>query len=240
MNAVVTGGLQGIGLKIAKALRQRGDNVFVFDYVKAEDSKVLDLNAFGISYIQVDVSLAQSVKDGFEKLSELLGPNNSIDILVNNAGIARDNLLLRMNEQEWDSVISVNLKGAFLCSQQAIKRMIRQKKSYIVNMSSVVALSGNPGQANYAASKAGLISLTKTISQEYAGRNILANAIAPGFIQTQMTDKLSNAVKAKALEHIPLKRLGTPSDIANLVLFLTSGNADYITGQVIGVNGGMI
>jgi 3-oxoacyl-[acyl-carrier protein] reductase len=240
VNAIVTGGLQGIGFEIAKALRQRGDNVFVFDYVSYENPQILNLKALDIHYIQVDVSQAESVKNGFEKFSEHMGTSNSLDILVNNAGITRDNLLLRMNEQEWDAVLNVNLKGAFLCSQQAIKKMIRQKKSYIVNMSSIVALSGNAGQANYAASKAGLISLTKTISQEYAGRNVLANAITPGFIQTQMTNKLSEEIKAKALDHIPLKRFGEPSDIANLILFLTSGNADYITGQVIGVNGGMI
>lgn len=239
MNSLVTGGLQGIGKAIVNALQARGDNVYVFDCVDLSSPLVADLTEQGIKYIQVDVSSVQSIKNGFEQLGALLG-SGPLDLLVNNAGVARDNLALRMSEQDWDLVLDVNLKGSFFCAQQAIKRMMKQPKSYIINLSSVVAFSGNPGQANYAASKAGIIALTKTLSQEYAGRNVLVNAIAPGFIQTQMTEKLPENLKAYALDKIPLKRFGAVEDISNLILFLSSGSADYITGQVIGVNGGMI
>jgi 3-oxoacyl-[acyl-carrier protein] reductase len=239
VNILVTGGLQGIGKGIVKALQTRGDKTFIFDYVGENDSRVRDLVSSGSKYFQVDVSDTQSIKNGFEQLYAIIG-TEPLDALVNNAGVARDNLVLRMSEQEWDQVLDVNLKGTFFCSQQAIKRMIKQQKSYIINLSSIVAFSGNPGQANYAASKAGIVALTKTLAQEYASRNVIVNAIAPGFIQTQMTEKLSDNVKNYALERIPLKRFGQVEDIANLVLFLTSGHADYVTGQVIGVNGGMI
>jgi 3-oxoacyl-[acyl-carrier protein] reductase len=159
--------------------------------------------------------------------------------LINNAGVTRDGLALRMSETDWNMPFDVNVKGAFLCSQQALKRMIKLPISYIINMSSIVGLYGNPGQANYAASKAALIGLTKSLAQEYAARNVLVNAIAPGFIQTAMTDALPEAIKQKALDHIPLKRFGQPADVANLVAFLTSGQADYLTSQLFVVSGGM-
>lgn len=237
-NALITGGVQGIGRAIVESLLARGDTVFVFDYVKENDERVVAL-PLGVNYIHVDVASCDSIENGFSQLFSLLG-NNNLDILVNNAGITRDTLAVRMKEPDWDSVLSVNLKGAFFCSQQALKKMIRQEKSYIVNMSSVVGIVGNVGQANYAASKAGLISITKTLAKEYASRNVLVNTIAPGFIQTKLTENLSERVKSQALEHIPLRRFGEPKDIASLVSFLTSGSADYITGQVINVDGGMV
>ncbi|MBU1008184.1 3-oxoacyl-ACP reductase FabG [Candidatus Dependentiae bacterium] len=227
MNAVVTGGARGIGRAIVEELVSRGDTVFIFDCSPPEDN-------LGASFIQVDISSLESIREGFEKI------NGPIDILVNNAGIARDMLAVRLREADWDAVLDVNLKGAFFCAQQALKRMMKQKKSYIINISSVVGVVGNPGQINYAASKAGLIAVTKTLAKEYAARNVLVNAIAPGFIQTSMTEKLSDKVKQEALTHIPLNRFGTPQDVAKVVSFLTSGNADYLTGQVLHVDGGMV
>ena len=242
--ALVTGGLSGIGRATVDLLAARGDTVFIFDYVPENDQRVRELRGGyppGIFYIQTDVSKTDSIESGFQKLFSILEERGlSLDILVNNAGIARDTLAIRLKEQDWDAVLDVNLKGAFFCAQQALRRMIRSKKSYIINMSSVVGIVGNPGQVNYAASKAGLIAVTKTLAKEYAGRNVLVNAIAPGFIQTPMTDKLPEKVKQEALSHIPLKRFGKPEDVANLILFLTSGNADYLTGQVFRVDGGMV
>lgn len=242
MNSLVTGGISGIGRQIVAQLQARGDFVLVFDYLDESSPQVADLKSSGVEYIKVDIGVVDSIKQGFEKLYSLLDQRNqkTLNLLVNNAGIARDGLCLRMSEQDWDSVFDVNLKGAFFCSQQALKRMIKQDKSYIINMSSIVAKTGNPGQVNYAASKAGLIALTKTLAQEYASRNVLVNAIAPGFISTPMTEKLPEAVKKLALDRIPLKRFGTPQDVANLVLFISSGQADYITGHVFDVNGGMV
>lgn len=232
-NALVTGGLRGIGRAIAETLLARGDRVFVFDYVDSQHEDVIKLTATGITYLRVDVSSQSSIADGFSLIP------SSLDILVNNAGITRDGLALRLSESDWDAVIDVNLKGAFLCSQHALKRMLKQDKSYIINIASIVGIHGNPGQANYAASKAGIIALTKTLAQEYGSRNVLVNAIAPGFISTPMTDKLPETVKQKAREMIPVKRFGTPDDVAQVVAFLSSGNADYVTGAVIEVAGGM-
>lgn len=232
-HALVTGGVQGIGRAIVEALLQRGDVVYVFDCKSDNDEMVHQLCAQGAHYINVDLASVVSIKNGFTKIP------GKLDILVNNAGITRDMLALRMSEHDWDVVMNVNLKGAFFCTQQALLRMIKQQISYIISISSIVGSSGNPGQSNYAASKAGIMGMTKTLAREYAARNILVNAIAPGFITTAMTDRLSDELKHKALEHIPLKRFGMPQDIANLVLFLSSGSADYITGQIIDVSGGM-
>jgi len=237
LNSLVTGGLQGIGREIVQQLKQRGDNVFVFDIVEQNDPVVNELTNQGILYFQVDVSSIESIQNGFSSFFNVTC--GKIDVLVNNAGITRDGLAIRMNEQDWDSVLHVNLKGAFFCCQYAIKQMMRQNKGYIINISSIVGLTGNAGQANYAASKAGLISLTKTLAMEYGSRNILVNAIAPGFIKTQMTEKLSSKIKDSILSRISLKRFGDPKDVANLVCFLTSGQADYVTGSVIDLNGGM-
>ena len=234
--SIITGGAQGIGNSIALLLKQRGDAVVVFDRIDQNDLQAQALITAGIVYQQVDVSSSASVIAAFAALdAQDLQPQ----VLINNAGVTRDGLALRMSEADWEMPFDVNVKGAFLCAQQALKRMIKLPKSYIINMSSIVALSGNPGQANYAASKAALIGLTKSLALEYAARNVLVNAIAPGFIQTAMTDVLPEAIKQKALEHIPLKRFGQPADVAHLVAFLTSGQADYLTSQVFVVSGGM-
>jgi 3-oxoacyl-[acyl-carrier protein] reductase len=234
--SIVTGGARGIGRSIAAQLQQRGDTVVVFDCLQEQDDAVAALRAAGFMYLQVDVSAASSVAAAFAALdAQGLQPR----VLVNNAGITRDGLVLRMSEADWQLPFDVNVKGAFLCSQQALKRMIKLPKSYVINISSVVALSGNQGQANYAASKAALEAFTKSLALEYASRHVLVNAIAPGFIQTAMTDALPESVKHKALELIPLRRVGQPEDVAHLVAFLTSGQADYITRQVLVVSGGM-
>jgi 3-oxoacyl-[acyl-carrier protein] reductase len=241
VNSLVTGGLHGIGRAIVQALLDRGDRVFVFDHISAQDKAVTDLLELGCGYFQVDVSSFESIKDGFSKLlKELeLSENKNLGLLVNNAGISRDAIAIRMSEQDWDAVINVNLKGTFFCSQFALKNMIKVSRGYIINISSIVGIHGNSGQANYAASKAGIIALTKSLAQEYASRNIMINAIAPGFIQTKMTDNLPDQVKKAAFDRIALKRFGQPGDVAELVNFLTSGKADYITGQVIELTGGM-
>lgn len=223
--ALVTGGAGGIGLAIVKQLLERGDNVIVFDCV---DNPKLE----NVQYFKVDISSVSSIQEAFNNIQD-------VDILVNNAGIARDNLAVRLTESDWDSVLNVNLKGAFFCAQQVLKIMLRKRSGYIINISSIVGQHGNPGQANYAASKAGIISLTKTLAAEYGSKNILVNAIAPGFIETKMTQRISDTMKSEALKRIPLKRFGKTDDIAKLVQFLTSGSADYITGSVINVDGGM-
>lgn len=238
-NSVVTGGVQGIGKTIVSTLLNRKDNVFVFDCLDISHELVCAIQQLGAKYIQTDISSTSSIKSAFDKMFAQLG-NSNLDLLVNNAGITKDNISLRLTENDWDLVLDVNLKGTFFCSQQAIKKMIKQPKSYIINISSIVALHGNAGQANYAASKAGIIALTKTLAQEYASRNVLVNSIAPGFIQTKMTEKLPDDIKKIALQHIALKKFGTPEDVANLVDFLSSGKADYITGQTIEITGGML
>ena len=240
-NSLVTGGVQGIGFVIAKKLLLRGDQVFVFDHLPENSQVVQNLKDLNIQYFKVDVSSVESIKNGFDQLFNFLDNqlNKNLNLLVNNAGVTRDTLAIRMSEPDWNVVLDVNLKGTFFCSQQALKCMIKQPKSYIINISSIVGIHGNAGQANYAASKAGIIALTKTLAQEYAGRNVLVNAIAPGFIQTNMTEKLPESAKQMALAHIALKRFGDSDDVANLVDFLTSGKADYITGQTIELTGGM-
>jgi len=246
-NVLVTGGLQGIGRAIVDHLTSRGDKLFIFDCAPLQDNRVMELQRSGISYIQVDVSSVASIKAGFDHLYKQLDEqcanktgSGTLDVLVNNAGVTRDALALRMSETDWDTVLDVNLKGSFFCAQQALKRMVKQSQSYIINISSIVGQTGNAGQTNYASSKAGLSALTKSLAQEYASRNILVNALAPGFIQTSMTDRLSSDIKQEILQKIPLKRFGSSDDIARCVAFLTSGDADYITGQVIAINGGMV
>jgi 3-oxoacyl-[acyl-carrier protein] reductase len=177
------------------------------------------------------------VEAGINKILEKMG---KVDILVNNAGITKDNLVLRMSQAEWDAVINVNLKGTFNCIKAVSRPMVKQRSGRIISIASIIGLMGNAGQANYAASKAGIIALTKTIAKELASRNINANAVAPGFIQTEMTAKLPEDIKKKMLEAIPLAKLGTPQDVANLCLFLASDESSYITGQVITVDGGMV
>lgn len=240
-SALVTGGLGGIGRAIVDQFVVRGDCVIVFDCRDLSEKEQRDFAQQGVTYFRVDITDVAAVQNGFTHAFAFLQTQGiaSLDILVNNAGITRDTLAVRMKEQDWDTVLAVNLKGAFLCAQHALKKMMRQKKSYVINIASVVGIHGNVGQANYAASKAGLIALTKTLAQEYAGRNVLVNAVAPGFIQSMMTEHLSDEVKQAVLQKISLKRFGAADDVANSVSFLTSGAADYMTGQVIIVDGGL-
>ncbi|MFC5588461.1 3-oxoacyl-[acyl-carrier-protein] reductase [Sporosarcina soli] len=239
--AIVTGASRGIGREIALLLAKEGARVAV-NYSgskdKAEEVVKLITDAGGEAFaIQADVSDAESVKNMIDQTLEHFG---SIDILVNNAGITKDNLLMRMKEDEWDDVISTNLKGVFLCTKGVTRQMMRQRAGKIVNVASIVGVSGNPGQANYVAAKSGVIGFTKTVAQELASRNINVNAVAPGFITTDMTDALNEEVTKQMLSMIPLGKLGNPEDVAKTVLFLLSDDAAYITGQTIHVDGGMV
>ncbi len=239
-NALVTGGSRGIGRSIALALAKEGANVII-NYSSnptAAEAVIQEIEALGVKGLAVkgNVASQEDVKDMLEKIEAVF---DGVDILVNNAGITKDNLFIRMKEEEWDQVMDVNLKGVFLCTKAVTRKMIKQKFGKIINISSVVGVMGNAGQANYCASKAGVIGFTKSIAKELAGKNICVNAIAPGFIDTDMTAVLSDTVKDEMLKHIPLKRYGKPEDIANLVVFLSSDASNYITGQVIQVDGGM-
>lgn len=235
--AVVTGGAQGIGRQIALRLSREGANIVILDMVIGDvvnEIKKAGVEALGI---ESNVTDAGSVEQAVQQIIDTFG---SIDILVNNAGITRDNLVMRMKKEEWDAVISVNLTGAFNMVKTVSKQMFKQRAGKIVNIASVVGLMGNPGQANYAASKAGLIGLTKTLAREFAARNIQVNAVAPGFINTKMTEVLKEEVKAAFVSNIPAGTFGQPEDVANAVNFLCSADANYITGQVINVDGGMV
>lgn len=237
--ALVTGGARGIGKAIAEALAGKGVNVAIADVVLEEAEKTArEVEKLGVktAALRLDVSDSGSVAGAFESAVKELG---RLDILINNAGITRDGLLVRMKEEDWDSVLSVNLKGVFLCSKEAVKVMSKQRYGRIVNIASVVAFMGNPGQANYSASKAGIVGLTKTVAREYASRGITVNAVAPGFITTAMTDALPDNMKEEMKKAIPLGRFGSIEDVAGAVLFLASPGSGYITGQVLHVNGGM-
>lgn len=239
-SALVTGASRGIGRSIALQLAEEGYNVAV-NYAGSkekaeavvEEIKAKNVESFAI---QANVADGNEVK---AMIKEVLNQFGSVDVLVNNAGITRDNLLMRMKESEWDDVIDTNLKGVFNCIQKVTPQMLRQKSGSIINLSSVVGAVGNPGQANYVATKAGVIGLTKSSARELASRNITVNAVAPGFIVSDMTDALSEELKSQMLEQIPLSRFGDDTDIANTVAFLASDKAKYITGQTIHVNGGM-
>ena len=239
--AIVTGASRGIGREIALHLANEGAKVAVnYSGSKDKADEVVELikNAGGEAFaIQADVSNPDSVKN---MIDETIATFGSIDILVNNAGITRDNLLMRMKEDEWDDVININLKGVFLCTKGVTRQMMRQRAGKIVNVASIVGVSGNPGQANYVAAKAGVIGLTKTTAKELATRNINVNAVAPGFITTDMTETLSEDVQKQMLANIPLGKLGSPENVAKTVLFLLSDDAAYITGQTIHVDGGMV
>ncbi len=237
---VVTGGSRGIGRAICLALGGPDTHVF-FNYVSREDAAVetekLVAAAGGIATgMRADVASAEDVNTFFNNITKETG---RIDVLVNNAGISRDGLLVRMKETDWDAVLDINLKAAFLCAKNATKAMMKQRYGRVVFMTSVVGIIGNPGQANYAASKAGLIGLAKSMARELASRGITVNAVAPGLIETDMTASLSDKAKEAMVAQIPLGRAGKPEDIAAVVAFLVSDQASYITGQVIHVSGGM-
>ena len=238
--AIVTGGAQGIGKTIATQLAQEGANVVIADVVeevaKSTAQEISQKGSEAIS-IGVDVSILSSVEEMVKKTLDKFG---RIDILVNNAGITRDALVMRMKEEDWDLVLNINLKGAFNCIKIVSPVMMKQKAGKIVNIASIVGIIGNAGQANYSASKGGLIALTKTCARELASRRINVNAVAPGFIQTSMTERLPAQVKEKLSSQIPFGELGKPEDVASAVLFLVSEKARYITGEVIKVDGGMV
>ena len=240
--ALITGGSRGIGKKIAEKFARNGYNI-VINYVseKTDVNKLeSDLSQNGkveVLCIKCDVTDFNSCQ---EMVKEAVDKFGKIDVLVNNAGITKDNLLMRMKEEDFDKVINVNLKGTFNMTKNVISYMMKKRSGRIVNISSVVGVSGNSGQANYAASKAGIIGFTKSVAKELASRNILANAVAPGFIETDMTDVLSESVKESIYSQIPLKKMGKPEEVANAVYFLGSDENTYITGQVLNVDGGMI
>ncbi|MFH1856465.1 MAG: 3-oxoacyl-[acyl-carrier-protein] reductase [Candidatus Omnitrophota bacterium] len=238
--ALITGGARGIGKAIAETFAKEGCNVNICD-VSEENLKIAqaEMASYGVEVNRfvLDVTNLEQVE---KVVNNILDKLKKIDILVNNAGITKDALLIRMNEEDWDLVINVNLKGTFNCSKAVSKSMMKNRSGKIVNIASIIGLMGNAGQANYAASKAGVIGITKTLAKELGLRNVNVNAIAPGFIQTHMTAKLTEDITRKMLEQIPLGRFGSASDVANMALFLATSASDYITGQVFQVDGGML
>jgi 3-oxoacyl-[acyl-carrier protein] reductase len=237
--ALITGGARGIGREMALLFAKEGADIALFDVNEqmlsqtSKEIEALGRRALGLS---VDVTSAAAVDSAVLKVLDKLG---RIDILINNAGITQDTLIIRMDESQWDRVLDINLKGTFLCTRAVAKAMLKAKSGRIVSIASIVGLIGNPGQANYAASKAGIVGLTKSVAKELASRGITCNAIAPGFIQTDMTSQLSEEVKQKLFAAIPMGKLGEPYDVAQAALFLVSKASRYITGQVIVVDGGM-
>jgi 3-oxoacyl-[acyl-carrier protein] reductase len=237
--AIVTGASRGIGRSITEALAARGARIVAVDLdMQATEQFVAELKASGAEAIAVQGNVTDSA-DVERIFEEALKAFSQVDILVNNAGITQDALLLRMKDEQWDAVLNVNLKGAFLCTRSAAKIMSKQRYGRIINIASIVGQMGNAGQANYCASKAGLIGLTKSNARELARRNVTVNAVAPGFIATAMTDALPEKARQELSAQIPMERLGGPEDIANAVIFLATEASGYITGQVLAVNGGM-
>jgi len=238
--ALITGGARGIGREIALLFAQEGADIIVADVnIEEAEKTAKDIQAKG----RKSLALAMDVTDYTkveEALNKTLDKFTKVDILVNNAGITKDNLILRMNQAEWDAVLNVNLKGTFNCLKAVSRIMLKQRSGKIVNIASIIGIIGNAGQANYSASKAGIIALTKSAAKELASRNINVNAVAPGFIQTDMTAKLPEELKQKMKEQIPLDRFGSAQDVAATCLFLVSEEANYITGQTIVVDGGMV
>lgn len=239
--AVITGSGRGLGKAIALKLAQMGANIMLNDI---ESSDVIDATyeefrakGYNVAVVKGDVRNEDDVNALMNKAVEEFG---SLDILVNNAGITRDKLMIRMTENDWDAVLDINLKGVFLCTKAAAKIMMRQRSGKIINIASVAGVMGNAGQANYSAAKAGVIGLTKTTAREFASRGITCNAVAPGFIQSKMTEVLPDDIKENYLKNIPLGRFGTPEDVANVVGFLASDDANYVTGQVINIDGGLV
>ncbi|MBQ7147659.1 MAG: 3-oxoacyl-[Pseudobutyrivibrio sp.] len=238
--ALVTGGSRGIGKVISENLAKAGFDVAICysGNESAAQETISECKKHGVQamYIKADVSKSEDVSAMFEEIKALLGP---VEVLVNNAGITKDGLLIRMSEDDFDSVVDINLKGTFHCTKAAIKDMMKARNGRIINITSIVGVEGNPGQANYCASKAGIIGFTKSVAKEYGAKGITVNAVAPGFIQTAMTDSLPENVKESYLKQIPVGRFGQPEDIANVVEFLASDKAAYVTGQVVEVTGGM-
>lgn len=239
--ALITGGVRGIGKAISLCFAKAGANIavnYTSDKSEADAQKLVEeINALGVKAIAIKADVSQ-LEQAQQLINQALITFGQLDILVNNAGITKDMLLLRMKEEEFDQVLAVNLKGVFNCSKVATKAMLKTGGS-IINMSSVVGLNGNAGQSNYAASKAGIIGFTKSVAKEFASRNIRVNAIAPGFIQTDMTEVLSDKVKEEIMKQIPMKRLGITEEVAQVALFLASDCSSYVTGEVIRVDGGM-
>lgn len=239
---LVTGGSRGIGKEVALKYAENGYNV-VINYVsdktdvEAIKNELLEKGAHDVLLAKADVTNAEQIEELVQQAIEKFG---TIDVLVNNAGITKDNLLMRMSEEEFDKVIEVNLKGTYIVTKAVTKYMMKKRRGSIINLSSVVGVAGNAGQCNYSASKAGIIGFTKSVAKELASRNIRANAVAPGFIETDMTSVLSDSVKENIYAQIPLKRMGTAKEVANLVYFLGEDTSSYITGQVINVDGGMV
>ena len=237
---VVTGAARGLGQAIAIKFAQAGANIALCDlqedWLSETLEKVKSLGSRAETY-GINVADVENVTEGIKAIESDFG---QVDVLVNNAGITKDGLLMRMSEEDWDAVLDVNLKGVFLCTKAVMRGMMKQRSGTIVNIASVIGLMGNPGQANYAASKGGVISFTKTVAKELASRNVRCNAVAPGFIRTAMTDLLEEDVQTKMKELIPLSRFGEPDDVANVVLFLASDASSYVTGQVLSTCGGMV
>jgi len=237
--AFITGSARGIGKEIATAFAKEGATVIISD-INAENCQTtaqeLKAQGFAADSFPCDVTRLEAVE---EIVNKILDKYKCIDILINNAGITKDNLFLRMREAEWDAVLTVNLKGTFNCCKAVSKSMLKARKGKIISIASVIGILGNIGQANYAASKAGIIGLTKSLAREFASRNITVNAVAPGYIKTEMTDQLKEETKQEILKNVPLSRMGTPADVAGVCLFLASKDADYITGQTIKIDGGM-
>lgn len=229
--AIITGGSRGIGRAIADSYLKQGAIVYAFDVMPPE----IELPE-NMKFIKTDVTNAASID---ESVKTVIDEAKSIDILVNNAGITRDNLVMRMKEEDWDKVLNINLKGAFLCTKAVIRQMMKQRSGRVINMGSIVGSTGNAGQVNYSASKAGLIGMTKSMAKEFGSRNILVNCIAPGFVKTDMTDALTDEQRAYFEANIPLKRGADPKDIANTAVFFASELSAYVTGQVLHVDGGL-
>ena len=237
--AIITGGARGIGREIALALAREGADIALFDVnpqLLAQTATELQGIGRRAEGWTVDVTDGKQVDEGVAKVLDKLG---RIDILINNAGITRDGLLIRMDDAQWDRVLDINLKGTFLCTRSVARHMLKQRRGRIVSIASIVGLIGNPGQANYAASKAGIIGMTKSVAKELASRGVTCNAIAPGFIKTEMTDALPEQAKQRLQEAIPMGTLGEPWDVAQAALFLVSDAARYVTGQVLVVDGGL-
>ena len=238
--ALVTGGARGIGKAISERLASDGATIAIADInLEVAEATAKELNSNGFKAKAYAMNVVNS-EDVTAKVKEIVKDFGSLDILVNNAGITKDGLLMRMKDDQWDAVIAVNLKGTFNCTKAVARPMVKAKQGKIINIASVVGVMGNAGQANYAASKAGVIGLTKTTAKELAGKNINANAVAPGFIQTEMTKVLSDEATNYFMDNTPLKRAGTPKDVANVVAFLAGPDSDFVTVQVINIDGGLV